>query len=56
MTSTTETNAPHTATCRYCNETIEFYAGIGWVETRSGDDGGHYDFCPENTADDKHRA
>jgi hypothetical protein len=24
---------------------------IVWVETRSGDDGGYYDICPENPED-----
>jgi hypothetical protein len=37
-------------TCEHCGQEIEFYEGNvnAWVETRSGDDGGYYDVCPEN--------
>lgn len=35
-------------TCRFCGEEIES-AGRGvWIETRSGDDGGSYDYCADN--------
>lgn len=39
--------------CRYCGERIEKY-DFGWIETRSGDDGGYYDFCPDSE-DEIHR-
>ena len=37
-------------TCKHCGQEIEYYGGNvnAWVETRSGDDGGYYDICPEN--------
>lgn len=35
--------------CKHCGEEIEYMGReVGWVETRSGDDGGRYDHCPEN--------
>ncbi|TCC19936.1 hypothetical protein [Kribbella sindirgiensis] len=35
-------------TCRHCKEQLEDMGpGIGWVEKRSGDDGGTYDVCTE---------
>lgn len=38
-----------TSTCVYCGAKIEWYGSEpGWVDTRSGDDGGTYDWCPES--------
>ena len=36
--------APKTGTCSACEEPVEFYEGIGWVEIARD---GHYDLCPE---------
>jgi hypothetical protein len=40
------------STCKRCGAEVE-YAGkaTGWVDVVSGDDGGTYDVCPENTGD-----
>lgn len=36
---------PKTDVCLLCDADIEWYPGIGWVDTLSGDDGGTYDWC-----------
>jgi hypothetical protein len=42
------------STCKHCGEQIEDMGpGVGWVETRPGDDGGTYDVCTE-TWDEKY--
>jgi hypothetical protein len=46
-------------TCTHCETEIErgpllMRGGYAWIETRSGDDGGTYDFCPESP-DERHR-
>jgi len=38
--------AVETSTCSKCGAPIEKMDGVGWVDTRSGDDGGTYDICP----------
>jgi hypothetical protein len=56
------TDAPGTSVndapriCQHCGEQIEHLDGVGWVETRSGDEGGTYDICPEryDEANDEH--
>lgn len=35
-----------TATCRRCGCPLEYETSAGWVDARSGDDGGTYDWCP----------
>lgn len=48
MTAAQNTDAPdQPRVCRHCGEQIEHLDGVGWVETRSGDEGGTYDICPE---------
>lgn len=34
-------------TCKHCGTVVERIPGVGWVDARSGDDGGTYDACPE---------
>lgn len=38
--------AGRTVTCRDCDAPIRTEVGIGWVDARSGDDGGTFDECP----------
>lgn len=52
MTATETT--PVTSTCVRCETAIEHEDGIGWVDVRSGDDGGTYDRCPEPLPDGPH--
>jgi len=35
-------------TCKFCGEEIEPERHAGWVDARSGDNGGTYDVCPAN--------
>lgn len=49
MTDSTSEATRRLTTCKHCGEEIEdFGPDTGWVETRSGDDGGYFDMCPEN--------
>lgn len=41
---------PETRACGACGATIEALPDVGWVDVRSGDDGGTYDYCPERDA------
>ena len=37
-----------TSVCIHCQQPIVRMRYAGWVETRSGDQGGNYDLCPDN--------
>lgn len=49
------TTAPGRQVCKHCGEEIEYEMLAGWVDKRSGDDGGTYDICAATWDADKRR-
>jgi hypothetical protein len=37
-------------TCRHCSASIELEGDL-WVDSLSGDEGGTYDHCPDNSTE-----
>ena len=37
-----------TLKCKHCGASLEREPNVGLVDARSGDEGGTYDFCPDN--------